>query len=51
MNVLSTSVEPVAIEPVAIEPVAIDCVIIDWDQVQLPATGPEPHAANDPARL
>lgn len=40
MNVLSTSAEPVA----------IDCVIIDWDQVQLPATGPEPHPGNEPAR-
>ncbi|WP_434317144.1 hypothetical protein [Leifsonia sp. P73] len=41
MNVLST--------PAA--PVAIDCVIIDWDQVQLPATAPEPQPANEPARL
>ena len=39
MNVLSTSTEPVA----------IDCVIIDWDQVQLPATGPAPHPAAEPA--
>jgi hypothetical protein len=39
MNVLSAPVEPVA----------IDCVIIDWDQVHLPATGPEPHPAIEPA--
>ena len=41
MNVLSTPAEPVA----------IDCVIIDWDQVQFPATGPEPQPADEPARL
>ena len=39
MNVLSAPVEPIA----------IDCVVIDWDQVRLPATGPEPHPAIEPA--